>query len=238
MVGGLSAIAVDFGPHSPLRSVLASSSTRLLLTGIIFAGTGSLVAISPLGRLSGAHLNPVLTLVFWATGHVHGRDLFGYIGGQFAGAVGGAAAASALWGAELAGAGGGVTRPGPGVPPGGAAAGEAVITAVLILTILAMLSNRRTMRLTPLVLWVLIALLVWLVAPYTGTSMNPARSFGPALVFRDLGGYWIYVAGPLAGGVIALGVQRAFSRWIWPLEARLFHDPRHPTVLGTALRRA
>ncbi len=63
LLEGLSAVCLDFGPHSSLRGLM--SSFRLLLTGLLFAGTGSLLAISPLGRRSGAHLNPVVTLAFW-----------------------------------------------------------------------------------------------------------------------------------------------------------------------------
>lgn len=69
LLGGSSAVCLDFGPHSPLRGL--GSSVRLLLTGLLFAGTGSLLAISPLGRRSGAHLNPVVTLAFWTQRKVH-----------------------------------------------------------------------------------------------------------------------------------------------------------------------
>ena len=74
---GVSAICLNFGPSSPVARAIPSSSARLLLTGLIFAGTGSLVAISPLGRRSGAHLNPAVTLAFWIRGHVHPHDLIG-----------------------------------------------------------------------------------------------------------------------------------------------------------------
>ena len=73
----MSAVCLDFGPHSPLRGL--GSSVRLLLTGLLFAGTGSLLAISPLGRRSGAHLNPVVTLAFWTQRKVHPHDLAGYV---------------------------------------------------------------------------------------------------------------------------------------------------------------
>jgi len=79
LLGGLSAVCLDFGPRSPLRGL--GSSVRLLLTGLLFAGTGSLLAISPLGRRSGAHLNPVVTLAFWTQRKVHPHDLAGYVGG-------------------------------------------------------------------------------------------------------------------------------------------------------------
>jgi len=60
LVGGLSAVFLDFGPSSPITPHVPSVSARLLLTGLLFAGTGSLVALSPIGRRSGAHLNPAL----------------------------------------------------------------------------------------------------------------------------------------------------------------------------------
>ncbi len=76
--GGLSAATLDFGRASPVASAIPSHSLRLLLTGVLFASTGALVTISPLGRRSGAHLNPAVTFGFWLGGHVHRHDLAGY----------------------------------------------------------------------------------------------------------------------------------------------------------------
>ena len=72
---GLSAVTFDFGTGSPLASVLPDNGARRLITGIIFAGSGSLIAISPLGKLSGGHINPVVSLAFWIQGKVHQYDL-------------------------------------------------------------------------------------------------------------------------------------------------------------------
>jgi len=72
LLGGLSAVCLDFGPHTPLAAL--PGSPRLLITGLLFAGTGSLLAISPLGRRSGAHLNPVVTLAFFTRVACVGRD--------------------------------------------------------------------------------------------------------------------------------------------------------------------
>jgi glycerol uptake facilitator-like aquaporin len=85
LIGGLSAVCLDFGKHSWVAAHVPSVSLRLLLTGLLFAGTGSLVAISPLGRLSGAHVNPVVTVAFRITGQVHAADLGGYIAAQVLG---------------------------------------------------------------------------------------------------------------------------------------------------------
>src|SRR5256885_13482233 len=60
LLGGLSAVALDFGPGSPAAAALPSRSARLLLTGVLFAGTGGLVAVSPLGRRSGGPINPAV----------------------------------------------------------------------------------------------------------------------------------------------------------------------------------
>jgi len=87
LAGGLSAVFLDFGAHSPVTHLLPSMSARLLLTGLLFAGTGSLVALSPIGRTSGAHLNPAVTLAFFTQRKVHPHDVAGYIAAQLLGAV-------------------------------------------------------------------------------------------------------------------------------------------------------
>ncbi len=232
LLGGLSAVCLDFGPHSPLRGL--GSSVRLLLTGLLFAGTGSLLAISPLGRRSGAHLNPVVTLAFWTQRKVHPHDLAGYVGGQLLGAVLGTAAVAALWGGEARVVHLGATAPGRGLTRPAAMFVEAAMTAVLVLVLLLMTSSARTARWTALVLWPVIAALVWQGAPYTGTSLNPARSLGPALLAPLLGPYWVYVAGPLLGGAVAVaGFALLRDRQV--LTAKLFHDPRYRSTLGTSL---
>src|SRR5712692_5416382 len=73
IVGGLGAVTLDFGSHSPIAPLLPSHSLRLLLTGALFAGTGSLIAVSPLGRISGAHINPAVA--FWLSGKMHRHDV-------------------------------------------------------------------------------------------------------------------------------------------------------------------
>jgi hypothetical protein len=79
-----------------------------------------------------------------------------------------------------------------------------------------------------------IAGLVWQGAPYTGTSLNPARSLGPALLASLLGRYWVYVAGPLLCGAVAVaGFALLRARLV--LTAKLFHAPRYRSTLGTSL---
>ncbi|MGL4621061.1 MAG: aquaporin, partial [Chroococcidiopsis sp.] len=68
---GLSAVVFNMGKGSPMEHLIPNHSLRLLLTGLCFAGSGSLVAISPLGKLSGAHINPSVSLAFWIQGKMH-----------------------------------------------------------------------------------------------------------------------------------------------------------------------
>jgi aquaporin Z len=230
VVGGLSAVALDFGAGTPVTRWLPSPSLRLLVTGMLFAGTGSLVAVSPLGRRSGAHINPAVTLAFWLTRHMHPHDLAGYMVAQFLGAIAGAALWRLLWGPLVVSVQDGVTMPGPGVSSAAAVAIEAGMTALLVLAIFVFVARARTMRLTPLAVWAVVTLLVWQGAPFTGTSLNPARSLGPAVASGRLGLIWVYFAGPLTGSLIAVVIAYLAAGLCWPKTAKLFHDPRYPSI--------
>src|SRR5258708_1757947 len=112
----LSAVTFNLGPSSPLAAVLPNRSARLLVTGLIIAGSGPLVAISPLGKLSGGHLNPALSLAFWLQGKMHQHDLVGYLASQLLGAALGAGVVVVVWRERAARVQNGVTAPGMGYP--------------------------------------------------------------------------------------------------------------------------
>ncbi|MDP9094630.1 MAG: aquaporin [Actinomycetota bacterium] len=234
LAGGLSAVFLDFGPSSPVAAHVPSTSARLLITGLLFAGTGSLVALSPAGRRSGAHLNPAVTFAFWTQRKVHPHDLAGYIVAQLLGALAACAVLRIAWGHTARVLHLGVTQPGHGFDSLDAVTLEMIMTASLILMILFMTSYPRSARWTPMGNWILVATLVWRAAPYTGTSLNPARSVAPAFVAPHLAHLWIYLAGPLGGAVLAVAIFAAF-RDTHTLTAKLFHDPRYPTTMGSAL---
>jgi aquaporin Z len=234
LLGGLSAVCLDFGRGSAVAHLVPSHSLRLLITGLLFAGTGSLITISPIGRRSGAHLNPSVTIAFWLRRHVHVHDLFGYIVAQCAGALTGAALVRLLWGSTAAGVRVGLTQPTHGLTPVEAAGVEAFMTFLLVGTILYMVSSAGRAKWTPLVLWFLIAALVWQGAPWTGTSLNPARSLGPAIVVALYSNLWVYVAGPLFGAVLAVGVYALIPR-MDTLTAKLYHDPSYRSTMSSVL---
>lgn len=234
LIGGLSAICWNFAPGSPIASEIPDHSVRLLITGLLFAGTGSLVAISPLGRRSGAHLNPSVTLAFWRRGHMHPHDLAGYLVSQFSGAIAGAAVVRWLWATKARAVDLGVTQPGHGIGDGAALGIEALMTLLLVAGILVMVSSPRTARWTPLVVWVLIAVLVWQGAPWTGTSLNPARSLAPAVLAPHMANLWIYLVGPPVGSLLAVAAFDAVPG-LETRTAKLFHDPRYPSTMATSL---
>lgn len=231
ILGGLSAVTFDFAPHSPMTSLIPSHSWRLLVTGTLFASTGALVTISPLGRLSGAHLNPAVTLGMWLEGKVHTFDLFGYVTAQCLGAMAGAELVRRLWGQWALSVNVGLTQPGSGFTPADGAVTEAGMTALLVLVIFYFVSSTNTMRWTPLAVLVVVAAEVWRMAPYTGTSLNPARSLGPAVVIGDWHYYWVYVVGPLSGSILAFAVWSLVPRAV--LTGKLFHDSRYRTIFAS-----
>lgn len=228
---GLSAVVLNFGLDSPVAALVPNTSLRLLLTGLLFAGSGSLVAVSPLGRLSGAHINPAVSLAFWAHGKLTTLDFVGYLTGQFAGAVLGAALLSRVWGPRAASVHVGMTLPGVGYPLWVVFLAEASLTALLVLGIFVFVSSHRLMRWAPLMVWLLVATMVWLEAPVSGTSLNPARSFGPALVSGRWTDQWLYFTAPPLGALLAVAAFRALAAGTRDvLTGKLFHVPHYRSI--------
>ena len=227
----LSAVALVLGEGSPLARL--PMSLRLAITGLLVGVCVALIAVSPLGRLSGAHINPAVTLGFWIVRMVPLRDLVGYIGAQLAGAVVGGYLFRWSWGHVALSVRGGVTHPSVSMPV--ALALEAAMTALLMAMILLFVSHARLTRWTPLMLVPLLAVLVWQGSPFTGTSLNPARSEGPAIAFGDLADLWLYFVGPLLGAAAAATTWQFLSLARRPTTAKLFHDPRYPCTLRSEL---
>lgn len=228
---GFSIITFNFGKGLPMESLIPDESLRLLINGLIFAGSGSIFAVSPLGKLSGAHLNPCLSIAFWIQGKMHRHDLLGYIIGQFLGAIIGTFLVVILWGKYANSVNNGMTLPGNGYPLWYVFLAEVTITLMLVLSICIFVSHRQLMRWTPVMTWLLIAAMVWLESPISGTSLNPARSFGPALISGVWQDQWLYWIAPTLGALLAVGVFRLLSmgdREI--LTAKLFHVPHYRCI--------
>jgi aquaporin Z len=233
---GLSAVALNFGTGSPTAELIPNEAARRLLTGVTFAGAAAAVAYSPLGMRSGGHLNPAVTLAFHRLGKVSARDVIGYIGAQGAGASLGAVAAALIWTNRAESVSLGVTGPGP-AGRWAAFGVEVAMTFVLMTVILHVVDRVRVARLTPLVAGAVAALFVMLLAPVSGTSLNPARSAGPSVVLPRLTDLWIYLTAPTLG---ALAAAELFGRIRGrPRCAKLVHPPRGRPChfIGCAYRR-
>lgn len=228
---GLSAVVFNFGQGLPMEHLIPDRSTRLLFTGLIFSGSGALVAISPLGKLSGAHINPSVTLAFWAHGKMHRQDVVGYIVAQFLGAILSAVLLVSIWGRYAASVHNGMTLPAASYPLWIVFLAEVGITLLLVLSIFVFVSSHRLMRWTPLMTWLLIGAMVWLEAPISGTSLNSARSIGPALVTGLWTDQWLYCVAPPMGALLAVGIFRRLSlgkRDV--LSCKLFHVPYYRSI--------
>jgi aquaporin Z len=231
MAIGVGAIAWMWAEGSVMREIIPSEPLRRLATGILFAGGATLVVISRLGQRSGGHLNPAMTLAFWWKGQVGTPDLFGYVAAQVAGAllgvwivamVGGAAAESVRWGITLPGAGYGVAE---------AFLAEAVITFLLVFLVLYCVSNERFAKATPFLAGSLVAFLVLVEAPISGTGLNPARSLAPALISVHFEHLWLYVVAPVLGALAAvLLINRVIDTRQRPGCAKLFHTERYRCI--------
>jgi aquaporin Z len=188
--GGAVVNAVSHGAISRGAAVTAPGLTVLAV--ILF-----------MGAVGGAHLNPVVSIMFWLRGDFPSRRLPGYIVAQLLGAT-----LACLFLAAVFGKVGmlGATEPGPGIHDWQAMLIELVLTAGLVSTILGTASkaqNVGTLAAVGVGGYIVLAGL-WS-SPISGASMNPARSFGPDLVLGNFGNYWVYLVGPLAGGLIAVG---------------------------------
>jgi len=164
-----------------------------------------------MGTVSGAHLNPAVSLGFAARGDFPWRRVPGYIFIQLVGATLACLLLRGIFGniGSL-----GATGPGSGVASWQAMLIELVLTAGLLSTILGTASRAQNVGpLSALAVGGYIVLAGLWSSPISGASMNPARSFGPDLARWEFSNYWVYVAGPLAGAAIAVGIA-------WVLRGR------------------
>ena len=183
--------------------ILHAKGQISLAAAVVAPGLMVLAIILFMGAVSGAHLNPGVSLAFAVRGDFPWKRVPGYIIVQLLGATLACVFLLAVFGnVEHLGA----TLPGPGYKDWQALLMEIALTAVLLSVILGTASAAQNVgALGALGVGGYIALAGLWSAPVSGTSMNPARSFGPALVSGDWTAYWVYVVGPLAGAAIAVG---------------------------------
>ncbi|MBI2688707.1 MAG: aquaporin [Acidobacteria bacterium] len=187
-------------PSSPLHNAIDDAFLRRVLMGVAMGITAVLIICSPWGQRSGAHINPAVTFTYWTLGKIGGRDALWYAAAQFAGAAAGVALATLVAGPPLAHEAVHFAATVPGMAGDLTAfAAEVLISALLMATVLTVSNHPQWFRLTPYFAGSLVALFIAFEGPVSGTSMNPARSFAPAIFSGDLASLWIYFAAPVMG---------------------------------------
>ena len=161
-------------------------------------GFGLLAAIFAFGHVSGGHFNPAVTIAAALDRRLPAFEALGYVVAQVIGAIG-AAGVIRLTVSQAAVAGA-ITVPGQGITDANALILEAAFTAIFIVVILT--STKRAPALAPLAIALTLVAIHFGIVNLTGSSVNPARSIGAALVGGDLTGLWIYLVGPIVGGII------------------------------------
>ena len=186
---GCGAIITNHNDHGALGPVGVSLAFGLIIMAMIYAT----------GHLSGAHINPAVTIAFTLTRHFPRRDAIAYIAAQLAGATAGALLLLAVWTTKPARLGATV----PTVSVGSAFVYETVLTAMLMFVIIAVATDTRAVGAgAAIAIGATVALDALFGGAVTGASMNPARSFGPALVSGTWTEFWIYLAGPILGAAL------------------------------------
>lgn len=218
-------------PGSPVRAALPSSLVRRALMGMAMGTTAVALIYSPWGKRSGAHFNPSVTLAFLSLGKIAPWDATFYVASQFAGG---------LLGVLLVAAGLRMVLEHPAVNyavtvPGASGQGiafltEALISFVLMLTVLYVSNARRLARLTGICAGLLVAAYITLEAPLSGMSMNPARTLASGLSALQFPALWIYFVAPLIGMLSAAEFYLRRRGEDGVLCAKLDHDERRRCI--------
>ena len=184
-----------------------------LMTALAFGLVIVAMAYS-IGNVSGCHINPAVSLAMLISGKMSVKDFIGYVVAQYLGATAGAGLLYAIVKApDKLGANGLYvgTDGGPASIPISLVI-EIALTFVFVLAILGVTSKESNGAVAGLVIGGALVLVHLLGIPFTGTSVNPARTFGPALFNGSLSIYWVFLVGPLAGGALAAVVYKFLAK--------------------------
>lgn len=186
----------------------ADPNAAYLMTALAFGLVIVAMAYS-IGNISGCHINPAVSIAMLISGKMNGKDFVGYVVAQFLGAIAGAGILMALIGTEH------------GLGQNGLYDGdvvkslivEVILTFVFVLAILGVTSKPEFSKVAGLVIGLSLTLVHILGIYFTGTSVNPARSFGPALFMQGeaLANVWVFILAPLVGGALAALVWKFLS---------------------------
>jgi aquaporin Z len=225
MVSAVVFTAILEHPSSPVQQAIADPFLRRMLIGIAMGLTAICIIYSPWGKQSGAHINPSVTLTFFRLGKVKPWDAFFYIIAQFIGGLAGVLLIAAV----IKGA---ITHPSinyvvtiPSMSGVSVAfIAEFIISFILMSMILTVSNALSIARFTGLFAGLMVATYITLEGPFSGMSMNPARTFGSALPANVWTALWVYFTAPPLGMLLAAEVYLRVRGTKSVLCAKLHHQ--------------
>lgn len=195
---GLAAFALVFAGCGAIVTDAEYGGLGVVGVALVF-GLVIMVMVYATGHLSGAHINPAVTIAFALARHFPASEARAYIAAQLTGAILAGLALWAIWPSQPAELGATV----PTIGVGSALVYEIVMTALLMFVIVAVATDTRAAgAAAAIAIGATVGLDALLGGPLTGASMNPARSLGPALVAGEWRDFWLYLVGPVVGALI------------------------------------
>jgi aquaporin Z len=225
-------------PASPAHQALPDPFLRRFLIGLAMGLTAIALIYSPWGKQSGAHMNPAFTLTFFRLGKVAPWDAVFYVLAQFTGGVAGVLLVRQVLGEVLAHptVNHAVTVPGPtGVLT--AFGAEVLISFGLVSLVLVLTNHPRLAAWTGLFAGGLIATYITIEAPFSGMSMNPARTFGSALPAGVWTALWVYFTAPPLGMLLAAEVYQR-TRGAHRIDCAKYHHQNNKRCIFCEYHRA
>lgn len=235
---GISVTTILIANNSPIAAVLAPHPIiRSILVGLFFGLSGTIATLSPFGKVSGAHLNPSVTLAFFLTKKIRWLDALGYILAQLVGAFTGTLIASVglslllpFWHPMVSQINYAGTFPSHSCSLAFDAMMEAIATAGMILIIYFTASRPKFQHLTTWVCAFYFAVTNPLISGFSGNSTNFMRTLAPDTLAHNLHGVWIYLVGPFLGSALALQLARLLFSMHGLKEARIVNFGHHGRV--------
>ena len=213
-----------FHPMSAVAQSIQSDTVRRMLMGVAMGSTAVAIIFSPLGKRSGGHFNPSVTLTYFRLGKIEAWDAAFFILFQFAGGIAGVVLASLLLGKLVAheSVNYAATRPGP-TGTTFAFLAELLISFILMSVVLTVSNTKRLSRWTGLFAGALVATYITIESPISGMSMNPARTLGSASVAHLWTSLWIYFTAPPLGMLLAAETYKRLKAGQAVACAKLHH---------------
>lgn len=210
-------------PESPVADAVRGDVERRVLLGLAGAITVVTLIYSPLGRRTGPHLNPAMTLTFLRLGRISPSDAAGFVVGQFAGAAIGAGAAAAIlgrWTRQTA-----FAAAVPGAYPTAAVWSTEFAVALVLGVVVFTLNRTRLVRYTGCFAAAATWLLVVLAAPVSGAGLNAARTLAASTFAHVWIGWWVYFTAPPLGMLAAVELLAILGRGRAAMCGKLAHHP-------------